>query len=103
MSTRVLPFPIDMDRLAAFCRERGIARLTVFGSVLRDDFDPDHSDIDVLADFAEGALDGVGLRYFTYGPVLSELFGQRVDFCSQLRPWLLDEVRREGLVIYDAT
>jgi predicted nucleotidyltransferase len=46
-----LPIQFDRDRVAAFCRDRGIVRLSVFGSVLRDDFDPSRSDIDVLADF----------------------------------------------------
>ena len=46
-----LPIQFDRDRVVAFCRERGIQRLSVFGSVLRDDFDPARSDIDVLADF----------------------------------------------------
>jgi predicted nucleotidyltransferase len=32
--------------------------------VLREDFDPAHSDVDVLAEFAPGALNGVGFRYF---------------------------------------
>ena len=35
-----LPIQFDRDRVVAFCRERGIVRLSVFGSVLRDDFDP---------------------------------------------------------------
>jgi hypothetical protein len=41
---------ISKEALAAFCRERGIRRLAVFGSALRDDFRPD-SDIDVLVQF----------------------------------------------------
>jgi hypothetical protein len=41
---------ISKEALAAFCRERGMRRLAVFGSALRDDFRPD-SDIDVLVQF----------------------------------------------------
>ena len=41
-----LPIRFDGDRVAAFCRDRGIVRLSVFGSVLREDFDPTRSDID---------------------------------------------------------
>ena len=33
-----LPIQFDRDRVVAFCRDRGIVRLSVFGSVLRDDF-----------------------------------------------------------------
>ena len=50
-----LPMRFDGDRVAAFCRDRGIVRLSVFGSVLREDFDPSRSDLDVLADFKPAA------------------------------------------------
>jgi hypothetical protein len=41
---------IPREALATFCRKRGIRRLSVFGSALRDDFRPD-SDIDLLVEF----------------------------------------------------
>jgi predicted nucleotidyltransferase len=37
--------------VACFCRERGIRKLSLFGSVLHRDFDPQRSDVDVLAEF----------------------------------------------------
>ena len=49
---------IPKDRLATFCRERGIRRLSVFGSALRDDFGPE-SDIDVLVDFDPERIPGL--------------------------------------------
>ena len=60
MSVSELPIPIDRERIAAFCRERGIRRLSLFGSVLRDDFDAERSDVDVLAEYESGALKGLG-------------------------------------------
>jgi predicted nucleotidyltransferase len=45
-----LPIEIYRERIAEFCRARGIRKLSLFGSVLRDDFDPARSDVDVLAD-----------------------------------------------------
>lgn len=48
---------VDKDRLGEFCRNNHIARLSFFGSVLRDDFAAD-SDIDVLVDFEEGHTPG---------------------------------------------
>ncbi|MHB1318298.1 MAG: nucleotidyltransferase family protein [Anaerolineae bacterium] len=47
-------------RIAEFCRRHGIRRLSLFGSVLRDDFTPD-SDVDVLVEFEPG--ERVGLRF----------------------------------------
>jgi predicted nucleotidyltransferase len=96
-----LPIQFDRDRVVAFCRERGIVRLSVFGSVLRDDFDPAHSDIDVLADFKPEATRGVGFRFFGYGDELAEILSGKVDLCSRLDPSLEPTVRREAVTIYE--
>ena len=64
MSVAELPIQIDHQKIAEFCRVRGIRKLSLFGSVLREDFNPDRSDVDVLAEFEPGALKGVGFRYF---------------------------------------
>ena len=49
---------IPHERLAIFCRERGIRRLAIFGSALRPDFGPE-SDIDVLVEFEPGRTPGL--------------------------------------------
>ncbi|MBI2437857.1 MAG: nucleotidyltransferase family protein [Lentisphaerae bacterium] len=49
---------IPKDGIAAFCRERGIRRLAIFGSALRSDFGPE-SDIDVLVEFESGRTPGL--------------------------------------------
>ena len=96
-----LPIQFDRDRMVPFCRDRGIVRLSVFGSVLRDDFDPARSDIDVLADFKPEAMRGIGFRYFGYGDELAGILGRKVDFCSRLDPRLEPTVRREAVTIYE--
>lgn len=42
--------PISDQQLRDFCRKHHIARLSFFGSVVRDDFSAD-SDVDVLVEF----------------------------------------------------
>ena len=101
MGIAELPIEIDVDKVAAFCRERGIRRLSLFGSVLRGDFDPKRSDVDVLAEFEPGALQGVGFRYFGYGEVLAAILGRKVDFCSRLNKHIESAVRREAVPIYE--
>ena len=96
-----IPIQFDRDRVVAFCRERGIVRLSVFGSVLRDDFDLAHSDIDVLADFKPEATRGIGFRFFGHGDELAEILGGKVDFCSRLDPRVEPTVRREAVTIYE--
>jgi len=101
MNVAELPIKIDRERIARFCRERGIRKLSLFGSVLRDDFDPQRSDVDVLAEFAPGRLKGVGFRFFGYGGELSEILGRKVDFCTRLNKYIEQDVRREALTIYE--
>ena len=46
--------PLPQEKIADFCRRHRISKLSLFGSVLRDDFGP-QSDIDVLVEFEPGA------------------------------------------------
>ena len=48
---------INEEQLATFCRRHHIRKLSLFGSVLREDFRPD-SDIDVLVEFESGHVPG---------------------------------------------
>lgn len=69
---------VSRSALAAFCRERGITRLAVFGSALRADFGPE-SDIDLLVEFAPDSVPGlIGIAGMELE--LSPLFaGRKVD------------------------
>ena len=101
MSVAELPIAIDREKVAAFCRERGIRKLSLFGSVLREDFDPARSDVDVLAEFDPGVLQGVGFQYFGYGEELAAVLGHKVDFCSRLHPLLLERVQDDLFPVYE--
>jgi len=103
MSVAQLPIQIHREKIAEFCRARGIRKLSLFGSVLRDDFDPARSDVDVLAEFEPGALKGVGFRYFGYAEELSAIIGRRVDLCSRLNKYIEAAVRQEAVPIYERT
>jgi predicted nucleotidyltransferase len=94
-------FDFDRQALADFCRARRIRKLSLFGSVLRDDFRPGESDFDVLAEFEPGALRGIGLDYFSYGPDLEKILGGKVDFCSKLNRYIKPLVEKESLPLYE--
>lgn len=51
-------FNIENESLRGFCHRHGVARLSLFGSVLRADFGP-ASDIDVLVEFLPGRTPGL--------------------------------------------
>lgn len=101
MSMAKLPIPIDREQIARFCQDRGIRRLCLFGSVLRPDFNPQHSDVDVLAEFEPGVLKTAGFQYFGYSQELAAIIGRKVDFCSRLHPLILNRVKDDLLPLYE--
>ena len=101
MSVAELPIQIDREQIARFCQERGIRKLSLFGSVLRHDFDPQQSDVDVLAEFEPDVLKHVGFQYFGYGKELAAIIGRKVDFCSRLHPLILGRVKDELFPVYE--
>ena len=72
---------LPMDKIADFCRRWKIARLEVFGSVLRNDFRPD-SDVDFVASYVPEAhwslLDRVHMKH-----ELEDMLGRGVDLLNR--------------------
>ena len=99
MSVAELPIRVDRETIAQFCVERGIRKLSLFGSVLRPDFDPARSDVDVLVELCPDARPG--FAYFGWEEELSKIMGRNVDLCSRLNKYIEDEVRREAMTIYE--
>ena len=93
---------IDRDAVSAFCRRHHIARLALFGSVLRDDF-RDDSDVDVLVEFQPGHVPG--LDFIRIERELSQLLqGRRVDMVTPkfLNPRIRDQVLTSAETLYVA-
>jgi predicted nucleotidyltransferase len=94
--------PIPKDELAALCRRWHIRKLSLFGSVLRDDFGPD-SDVDVLVEFERGHVPGWSI--ITLENELSLLFGGRRVYLvmpSELNRWIKKRVLDSAEVQYVA-
>jgi predicted nucleotidyltransferase len=92
---------VRQDKIAEFCRHHRIRRLSLFGSVLRDDFD-DESDVDVLVEFEPGVV--VGLHFFSIERELSVLLGRKVDLNTPgfLSTYFRDRVMAEAEVQYES-
>ncbi|AQQ08448.1 Nucleotidyltransferase domain protein [Sedimentisphaera cyanobacteriorum] len=92
---------IPKEKIAEFCRRNGIRRMSVFGSVLRDDFSGE-SDVDVLVEFEPDVH--VGLAFFRMEKVLSDIFERKVDLNTPgfLSRDFREDVIREAEVLYDA-
>jgi predicted nucleotidyltransferase len=90
-------------QLNDFCRKWKVAELSVFGSVVRDDFRPD-SDVDLLVSFASDAQWSLYDWTDMIGE-LQEIFGRKVDLLSlqALRnPFRRCEILKAREILYAA-
>mgnify|MGYP001607161782 FL=1 len=100
MSPRI---PLDRERITELCRRYRVSELSLFGSVLRDDFGP-NSDVDVLVEFEPRAdlslTDLIALQ-----DELGALFRRPVDLVDKhgLRnPFRRHAILRARQVVYAA-
>jgi predicted nucleotidyltransferase len=94
------------DELVELCKEFGVERLEVFGSVVTGAFDPLLSDIDFLVtyppDYDYGPWMG---RVQDFEERLSDLFGRRVDLiiAKEFRnPYFARSVEQSRRLLYAA-
>lgn len=95
-ATSAQRFPLGEAEVASFCRRHHIRRLSLFGSVLREDFGPT-SVVDVLVEFEEGDVPGFG--FIRIQEELSRLLGgRRVDLLTPraLSPFLREKILRSA-------
>jgi predicted nucleotidyltransferase len=74
--------PISNDKIDNFCRKWGIKKFELFGSVLRSDFEPKRSDVDVMVTLSSE-------RSYTLFDIvhmeeeLTDLFGRKVHLTER--------------------
>ena len=90
------------EQVAAFCRKWKVKELSVFGSVLREDFSG-NSDVDVLVEtLPENEL---GWDWLDMQNEFASMLGRKVDlvFKDGLRnPYRRDEILRTRRILYAA-
>ncbi|HEX8323610.1 MAG TPA: nucleotidyltransferase domain-containing protein [Tepidisphaeraceae bacterium] len=90
--------------IVAFCNKFGIAEVSLFGSILRDDFGPD-SDVDVLIALKPGYELTID-TYLAMRDELSALFdGREIDLTQKsllTNPFRRHEILRTRQVLYAA-
>jgi len=85
------------------CALYGVKQLAVFGSAVRDDFDPLHSDMDFLVEFVPSHPTGAFDRYFGLKESLERLFQRSVDFLEQSaikNPYFRAAFEQEKVLVY---
>src|SRR5262245_33753445 len=94
----------NLDEIRAIYRKFGVARLELFGSAARVDFDPETSDIDVIVDFIDYGT-GISDRFFGLINALEELLGRPIDvvFARKLsNPYFIESVNEDRITLYAA-
>jgi hypothetical protein len=88
------------EQIVGFCRKHHIRKLSLFGSVLGEDFRPD-SDIDILVEFEPDQTPGL-IRFAGMEIELSEILGRKVDLRTpeDLRKYFRQEVLDSAEVQY---
>lgn len=94
---------ISPTRIAEFCRRWHIAELSLFGSVLRDDFS-DRSDVDVLVRYETGTFWDM-VQFSAMLDEIESIVGRRVDLVEQHtlgNPRRRDSILQSRRVLYAA-
>jgi predicted nucleotidyltransferase len=91
---------IPQGKLAEFCKRNHIRKLSLFGSVIRDDFSPD-SDLDVLVEFEPACTPGL-IKLAGMEIELSEILGRKADLrtAEDLSKYFRQEVVQTAEVQY---
>ena len=95
---------IPVQQISAICKQWHISKLSLFGSVLRDDFMPT-SDIDVLVEFEPGFTPGF-FKLYQIQEELSAVFDNRpIDLVTPkfLNQRIRDRILDTAEVCYVAT
>lgn len=93
------------EALATLCRRHRIARLEVFGSAARGDFDPARSDVDFLVEFDSAHRIQAFDDYFGLKEGLERLLGRSVDLVVEKairNPYFRASVERAREPVYGA-
>lgn len=94
-----------IDDVISLCVQCKVARLYLFGSSLRDDFNPERSDFDFLVDFRPMPPGEFAEAFFMLKEGLESLFQREVDLVTQRsirNPYFLQAVSATRQVLYAA-
>jgi hypothetical protein len=93
---------LHIDKIKALCATHKVNKLFVFGSVLKETFNPE-SDVDLVVDFETFELSEYADNYFDLKDQLESLFNRPVDLLEEKgirNPFLRKQIDTEKLLIY---
>ena len=73
----------NIRAIEQLCRQHSVRELCAFGSVITDHFDPQHSDVDIMADFYSPEAPGIADRFMALAIGLETIFQRPVDLVTK--------------------
>jgi uncharacterized protein len=95
----------QLDAIADACRQHQVLRMHLFGSALRDDFDPARSDLDLLVEFQPIESGALVQAYFGLERQLASITGKPVDLVmadAVRNPYVRRDIEASKRLIYEA-
>jgi hypothetical protein len=95
----------NLEEITRLCRVYSVRRLAVFGSILREDFDPQRSDADFLVEFESVPVATRMKNYLGLRGALASLLSRPVDLIENgaiQNPYILKSVAEQAQVLYAA-
>jgi uncharacterized protein len=95
----------NLEEIARLCRQYGVRRLAIFGSIVRGDFDPERSDADFLVEFEPVPASVRMQNYLGLREALGSLLSRPVDLIEDgaiRNPYILKSVAEQEQVLYAA-
>lgn len=93
------------EGIEALCRTYAVKRLRVFGSALREAWDPEASDFDFLAEFGSPAAMNAFDQYMGFVLDLEAFLGRKVDVVdwnAAINPFFRRHAERSARELYAA-
>ncbi len=81
-TTDSLKVQLPLDAIESLCQKYGVEELSIFGSVLRDDYGT-NSDIDFLVRFKQNDAGPWGAKFDELAQELASVLGRKVDLVSK--------------------
>ena len=97
---------VQLDAIAVACQQHQVLRMHLFGSALRDDFDPSRSDLDLLVEFQPIEPGALVRAYFGLEQQLASITGQTVELVmadAVRNPYVRQDIEASKRLIYEAS
>jgi predicted nucleotidyltransferase len=93
------------SEIADLCHKHHVRRLSLFGSAVRNDFDPATSDIDLLVEFTFQEGVGYAKNFWALEDSMARLLGRNVDLVAEgsiKNPYILRRIQEQKEQLYAA-